>query len=105
MLQKFAELLKDKLISERRTVTIYNVSAIEPEETLKSDALKGGNSLFLFPTVDRGLPPISASWFCKWVDEASVDFRIEKGFLTGLSYAVFGLGDSNYASNFNVVRI
>lgn len=50
-----------------------------------------------------GKPPESAEWFCKWLEEASNDFRVQKSLLSGLDYAVFGLGNSLYKERFNMV--
>lgn len=52
-----------------------------------------------------GKPPESAEWFCKWLEEASNDFRVQKSLLSGLDYAVFGLGNSLYENRFNMVSI
>jgi len=52
-----------------------------------------------------GKPPDSAEWFCKWLEEASNDFRVQKSLLSGLDYAVFGLGNSLYKERFNMVSI
>ncbi|MEE6469790.1 hypothetical protein FKM82_008767 [Ascaphus truei] len=59
--------------------------------------------VFLVATYTDGQPPESAEWFCKWLDEASNDFRFGKTFLKGLRYAVFGLGNSVYNSHYNTV--
>ncbi|XP_055202933.1 S-adenosyl-L-methionine-dependent tRNA 4-demethylwyosine synthase TYW1 isoform X4 [Gorilla gorilla gorilla] len=59
--------------------------------------------VFLVATYTDGLPTESAEWFCKWLEEASIDFRFGKTYLKGMRYAVFGLGNSAYASHFNKV--
>lgn len=41
---------------------------------------------------------------CKWLEEASTDFRYGKTNLKGLRCAMFGLGNSVYASHYNTVR-
>ena len=58
---------------------------------------------FIVSTYVDGNPPESAKWFYKWLDEASSDFRVQKSLLKDLNYAVFGLGDSLYEDNFNLV--
>ncbi|KAF5914635.1 hypothetical protein HPG69_005132 [Diceros bicornis minor] len=58
---------------------------------------------FLVATYTDGRPTESAEWFCKWLEEASIDFRFGKTYLKGMRYAVFGLGNSAYASHFNKV--
>ncbi|XP_009997432.1 PREDICTED: S-adenosyl-L-methionine-dependent tRNA 4-demethylwyosine synthase-like, partial [Chaetura pelagica] len=59
--------------------------------------------VFLVATYTDGRPPESAAWFCKWLEEATNDFRFGKMFLKGLRYAVFGLGNSAYADHYNTV--
>lgn len=60
--------------------------------------------MFLVATYTDGQPTENAEWFCKWLEEASTDFRYGKTFLKGLRYAVFGLGNSVYAGHYNTVR-
>jgi hypothetical protein len=59
--------------------------------------------VFILPTYTEGKPPESAAWFCKWLEEASNDFRVEKELLKGMKFAVFGLGNSQYRDHFNEV--
>lgn len=60
--------------------------------------------VFLLATYTDGQPTENAEWFCKWLEEASTDFRYGKTYLKGLRYAVFGLGNSVYTGHFNTVR-
>lgn len=60
--------------------------------------------MFLVATYTDGQPTESAEWFCKWLEEASTDFRYGKTYLKGLRYAVFGLGNSVYVGHYNTVR-
>nr|CAD7257483.1 unnamed protein product [Timema shepardi] len=64
-----------------------------------------GQSLcvFVLPTHAEGKPPEAAAWFYKWLQEAAHDFRVERALLKGMKYAVFGLGNSQYADHFNEV--
>uniref|UniRef100_A0A8D3CXF1 S-adenosyl-L-methionine-dependent tRNA 4-demethylwyosine synthase TYW1 n=1 Tax=Scophthalmus maximus TaxID=52904 RepID=A0A8D3CXF1_SCOMX len=59
--------------------------------------------VFLVATYTDGQPTENAEWFCKWLEEASTDFRYGKTFLKGLRYAVFGLGNSVYDGHYNTV--
>jgi tRNA wybutosine-synthesizing protein 1 len=83
----------------------YICSYIIPEVNLCSYFQTSGRSLcvFILPTYTDGRPPESAAWFCKWLEEASTDFRVEKELLKGMKYAVFGLGNSQYKEHFNEV--
>lgn len=60
--------------------------------------------VFLVATYTDGQPTENAEWFCKWLEEASTDFRYGKTYLKGLRYAVFGLGNSVYVGHYNTVR-
>lgn len=60
--------------------------------------------MFLVATYTDGTPTENAEWFCKWLEEASTDFRYGKTYLKGLRYAVFGLGNSVYVGHYNTVR-
>lgn len=60
--------------------------------------------VFLLATYTDGQPTDNAHWFCKWLEEASTDFRYGKTYLRGLRYAVFGLGHSAYVGHYNTVR-
>lgn len=61
--------------------------------------------VFLVATYTDGQPTENAAWFCKWLEEASTDFRYGKSYLKGLRYAVFGLGNSVYVGHYNTVRV
>ena len=61
--------------------------------------------LFVISTYTNGEAPESAKWFYKYIVESSDDCRVPKGLLGGLKYAVFGLGNSLYENNFNLVSI
>lgn len=60
--------------------------------------------VFLVASYTDGQPTENAEWFCKWLEEASTDFRYGKTYLKGLRYAVFGLGNSVYVGHYNTVR-
>lgn len=61
--------------------------------------------VFIISTYIDGTPPHKAKWFCKYLKEASNDFRVQKSLLNGLQYTVFGLGNSVYEENYNIVSI
>lgn len=61
--------------------------------------------MFIISTYVDGKPPESGEWFCKWLEEASNDFRVQKSLLSGLDYSVFGLGNSLYKDKFNMVSV
>uniref|UniRef100_A0A673C1V0 S-adenosyl-L-methionine-dependent tRNA 4-demethylwyosine synthase TYW1 n=1 Tax=Sphaeramia orbicularis TaxID=375764 RepID=A0A673C1V0_9TELE len=59
--------------------------------------------VFIVATYTDGQPTENAEWFCKWLEEASTDFRYGNTYLKGLRYAVFGLGNSVYVGHYNTV--
>ena len=59
--------------------------------------------IFIISTYTNSMPPESALWFYKYITESSEDCRVPKQLLTGLQYAVFGLGNSSYGTRFNTV--
>jgi sulfite reductase alpha subunit-like flavoprotein len=83
----------------------YSVSYNKPEVNLCLYFQTSGKSLciFILPTYTDGKPPETAAWFCKWLEEASNDFRVERELLKGMKFAVFGLGNSQYKEHFNEV--
>ena len=52
--------------------------------------------VFFISTYTNGDPPESAAWFCKWLGETALDFRVSKTLLQGFGYAVVALGSSAY---------
>ena len=103
--------LCEKLCSYLRTtytikVDLIDLSTVEPEDVFSSrNVKKKCLSLFILPTVTDGHPPEGAKWFCKWLSEAANDFRVDKKSQSRLNFAVFGLGNSAYKQNYNVVSV
>ncbi|XP_075220091.1 S-adenosyl-L-methionine-dependent tRNA 4-demethylwyosine synthase TYW1-like isoform X2 [Lycorma delicatula] len=95
-----------KLVEKEKflPVTITNLEGIDPEEAILEE-VNNPNSLcvFILPTYTKGSPPFSGEVFCDWLHESVNDFRVEKTFLKGLNYAVFGLGDSEYGVTYNYI--
>ncbi|GFT12226.1 s-adenosyl-L-methionine-dependent tRNA 4-demethylwyosine synthase TYW1 [Nephila pilipes] len=100
----FAEKLEGILIKEDWKVIVQDIKNLkEPEEYLILQATEEKLCIFIVSTYIDGLPPDDCKWFCKWLKEASCDFRLSCKALKGLKYSVFGLGNSNYENNFNKV--
>ena len=89
----------------QHTYMSYSFSYNKPEVNVCLYFQTSGKSLcvFILPTYTDGRPPETAAWFCKWLEEASNDFRVEKELLKGMKFAVFGLGNSQYKEHFNEV--
>lgn len=91
------------LVSEKVPCSVVELSSLDPEDVFAVEKHKDTVLVFVIPTVNDGLPPDNASWFCKWLSEASTDFRIDKNSFSHLRYSVFGSGNSAYKDNFNTV--
>ncbi|KAM6155844.1 S-adenosyl-L-methionine-dependent tRNA 4-demethylwyosine synthase TYW1-like [Rhynchocyon petersi] len=99
----FAAILAEAVNSLGLPVTVINLEDFDPDDHLVEEVACPSVCIFLLATYTDGQPPESASWFCKWLEEAATDFRFGRTYLKGLRYAVFGLGNSAYASHFNKV--
>uniref|UniRef100_A0A8C9DG73 tRNA 4-demethylwyosine synthase (AdoMet-dependent) n=1 Tax=Prolemur simus TaxID=1328070 RepID=A0A8C9DG73_PROSS len=101
--QGFATILAEAVTSLDLPVAIINLKEYDPDDHLVEEVTSKNVCIFLVATYTDGRPTESAEWFCKWLEEASSDFRFGKTYLKGMRYAVFGLGNSAYASYFNKV--
>ncbi|XP_006155095.2 S-adenosyl-L-methionine-dependent tRNA 4-demethylwyosine synthase [Tupaia chinensis] len=99
----FAKVLAEAVASLNLPVEIINLKEYDPDDHLLEEATSKSVCAFLVATYTDGRPTESAEWFCKWLEEASSDFRFGKTYLKGMRYAVFGLGNSAYVSHFNKV--
>ncbi|KAG2459482.1 TYW1 synthase, partial [Polypterus senegalus] len=82
---------------------VINLKEYDPEDSLAEENTSQSVCVFLMATYTDGKPTENAEWFCKWLEEASADFRYGKTYLKGLRYAVFGLGNSVYIGHYNTV--
>uniref|UniRef100_A0A8C5XFM2 tRNA 4-demethylwyosine synthase (AdoMet-dependent) n=1 Tax=Microcebus murinus TaxID=30608 RepID=A0A8C5XFM2_MICMU len=101
--QGFATILAEAVTSLDLPVAIIDLKEYDPDDHLVEEVTSKNVCVFLVATYTDGRPTESAEWFCKWLEEASSDFRFGKTYLKGMRYAVFGLGNSAYASYFNKV--
>ncbi|KAL4674961.1 hypothetical protein H8957_008981 [Semnopithecus entellus] len=99
----FATVLAEAVMSLDLPVAIINLKEYDPDDHLIEEVTSKNVCVFLVATYTDGRPTESAEWFCKWLEEASSDFRFGKSYLKGVRYAVFGLGNSAYSSHFNKV--
>ncbi|XP_052802187.1 S-adenosyl-L-methionine-dependent tRNA 4-demethylwyosine synthase TYW1-like isoform X2 [Mya arenaria] len=83
-------------------IDLVDLATYEPEDDL-SEIGTDTVCVFIVSTYTDGTPPESAAWFCKWLEEASTDFRMEKTLLRNMQYCVFGLGNSLYSDHYNTV--
>uniref|UniRef100_A0A8C0JXM4 tRNA 4-demethylwyosine synthase (AdoMet-dependent) n=1 Tax=Canis lupus dingo TaxID=286419 RepID=A0A8C0JXM4_CANLU len=101
--QGFATSLAEAVTSLDLPVAVINLKEYDPDDQLVEEVTSKNVCAFVVATYTDGQPTESAVWFCKWLEEASSDFRFGKTYLKGMRYAVFGLGNSVYASHFNKV--
>ncbi|RZF34501.1 hypothetical protein LSTR_LSTR011743 [Laodelphax striatellus] len=84
-------------------VQVKNLQGLDAEDKVLEQLNTNTLCIFLLPTHSGGKPPKSAEILCNWLYESTNDFRVEKTLLKGLKFAVFGLGNSQYSDNYNVV--
>ncbi|XP_019943960.2 S-adenosyl-L-methionine-dependent tRNA 4-demethylwyosine synthase TYW1 isoform X1 [Paralichthys olivaceus] len=97
----------NELLEEVKTLGIpaevTDMKDYDPDDQLADECASKSVCVFLVATYTDGQPTENAAWFCKWLEEASTDFRYGKTYLKGLRYAVFGLGNSVYEGHYNTV--
>ncbi|XP_077509935.1 S-adenosyl-L-methionine-dependent tRNA 4-demethylwyosine synthase TYW1-like [Amblyomma americanum] len=102
-----AKILSEKLAAELDAldynVEIVNLKHVEPEECLLGQVKAKGLCVFIVSTYVDGSPPDEATWFYDWLKDTYADFRVQKYYLQGLCYAIYGLGDSAYGDSYNKV--
>ncbi|XP_069768163.1 S-adenosyl-L-methionine-dependent tRNA 4-demethylwyosine synthase TYW1 isoform X3 [Narcine bancroftii] len=99
----FAKILADAIQKFGLPVEVIDLKEYDPDDNLVNEISKKTLCIFMVSTYTDGQPTESAAWFCKWLEEATHDFRYGKTYLRGLRYAVFGLGNSVYVNHYNTV--
>ncbi len=79
-------------------VQVSAMDDFEPENLKKCPYV-----ILIVSTYTDGAPPKNAQNFLQWLEDTANDFRVEKGSLNPVKYAVFGLGSSDYKQHFNAV--
>uniref|UniRef100_A0A673C1T5 S-adenosyl-L-methionine-dependent tRNA 4-demethylwyosine synthase TYW1 n=1 Tax=Sphaeramia orbicularis TaxID=375764 RepID=A0A673C1T5_9TELE len=85
------------------TCEVIDMKEYDPDDRLADECTSRSVCVFIVATYTDGQPTENAEWFCKWLEEASTDFRYGNTYLKGLRYAVFGLGNSVYVGHYNTV--
>ncbi|XP_061460947.1 S-adenosyl-L-methionine-dependent tRNA 4-demethylwyosine synthase TYW1-like [Rhineura floridana] len=101
--KRFALILAEAVAAFNLPVEVIDMKDCDPDDSLADETSSKNVGVFLVATYTDGKPTENAVWFCKWLEEASSDFRVGKTYLKGLRYAVFGLGNSLYADHYNTV--
>ncbi|KAK3149189.1 hypothetical protein QOZ80_3AG0214110 [Eleusine coracana subsp. coracana] len=73
-----------------------DAAAFEPDDLPSVPLL-----LLVLPTHDAGAPPPAAAFLARWLEESAADFRAGALLLSGLRFAVFGVGSRAYGETFN----
>ncbi|KAF8571020.1 hypothetical protein P879_01587 [Paragonimus westermani] len=89
----FAQTLQSNLFDNGLRPLCLNIEDLLPSELLKLAELPHSLAIFIVATYGEGEPTDSARHFVEWLEHSSMP-------LTGLTFAVFGLGSSAY-STFN----
>ncbi|XP_059163197.1 S-adenosyl-L-methionine-dependent tRNA 4-demethylwyosine synthase TYW1-like [Physella acuta] len=102
--KKFAEVLQSKVEELGHSADVIELSANYDHETLLPlEAEEGNIVIVVVSTYTEGQPPEDAKYFYMWLEDAAEDFRVTKSTLSGMHYAVVGLGNSLYSEHFNTV--
>ncbi|KAL3057866.1 hypothetical protein OYC64_008172 [Pagothenia borchgrevinki] len=99
----FAKELSEEVKTLGIPAEVIDIKDYDPDDRLSDECTNMSVCVFLVATYTDGTPTVNAEWFCKWLEEASTDFRYGKTYLKGLRYAVFGLGNSVYVGHYNTV--
>ncbi|KAM7398918.1 hypothetical protein PAMP_018222 [Pampus punctatissimus] len=99
----FATELSEEVKTLGIPAEVIDMKVYDPDDQLADECTNKSVCVFLVATYTDGQPTENAEWFCKWLEEASTDFRYGKTYLKGLRYAVFGLGNSVYVGHYNTV--
>ncbi|KAK5905261.1 hypothetical protein CesoFtcFv8_006742 [Champsocephalus esox] len=99
----FAKELSEEVKTLGIPAEVIDIKDYDPDDRLSNECTNMSVCVFLVATYTDGTPTVNAEWFCKWLEEASTDFRYGKTYLKGLRYAVFGLGNSVYVGHYNTV--
>ena len=99
--KKYSEILHKKLIEIYKDVT--SIKLMDMKDYDAEDLNNENICIFIVSTYEGGLPPLNAQYFINWINDAINDYRIPDHYLNKVRYAVFGLGNSLYESNYNKV--
>ncbi|XP_032242372.2 S-adenosyl-L-methionine-dependent tRNA 4-demethylwyosine synthase TYW1 isoform X2 [Nematostella vectensis] len=98
--KKFSEELMKISMQQGMDCSCENLQGYEAEDNLANEK---STCVFIVPTYTDGKPPRGAEWFYSWLEDSTNDCRVSKSLLSQINYAVFGLGNSSYEGQFNLV--
>ncbi|XP_037436343.1 S-adenosyl-L-methionine-dependent tRNA 4-demethylwyosine synthase-like [Triticum dicoccoides] len=91
-----AERLSARLADAGLPARATDAAAFDPDDLPSVPLL-----LLVLPTHDAGAPPPGAAFLARWLAETAADFRAGALLLSGLRFAVFGVGSRAYGDTFN----
>ncbi|KAJ3116903.1 S-adenosyl-L-methionine-dependent tRNA 4-demethylwyosine synthase [Phlyctochytrium bullatum] len=97
--KRFAESLQKDIFALNVSGFRLSASLVNMQDVEMDILEKGGLFIFILSTWTDGQPPEAAKNFWTLVDDYAKDFRVSKNHLEKVSFAVFGLGSSEYDDN------
>uniref|UniRef100_H2YWM3 S-adenosyl-L-methionine-dependent tRNA 4-demethylwyosine synthase TYW1 n=1 Tax=Ciona savignyi TaxID=51511 RepID=H2YWM3_CIOSA len=101
----YAHAIQEELNGKGIKSKLEDLKNFDPEDNFLywNESKMNGPVLFLISTYTDGTPPPSCEWFCRWLQDASNDFRVNKSLLSNMRFAIFGLGNSLYSDHYNTI--
>lgn len=96
--KKFAQQLATDFALKGIELEVVDLGSYEVEQLWKESLV-----IFVLSTYENGTPPEGAKWFCEWLSDSAMDFRVGNEALSKAQFAVFGCGNSLYDDNYNKV--
>jgi tRNA wybutosine-synthesizing protein 1 len=94
----FATQLFKQADSHNVKFVLANIKDFEPDTLVDQTCV-----VFVCSTYTDGTPADDGKVFHDWLEDTSQDHRVPKTFFSGVQYAVFGCGNSQYSKNFNTI--
>lgn len=96
--KRLAEILSKEIKSRDLVTSLFNAKDVDPDDYFASNEKL--LIIFVISSYEDGSTSEDGKWLFKWMNETASDFRVNKTLLSNVRYTIFGVGDSNYGSNF-----
>uniref|UniRef100_H2YWM6 Flavodoxin-like domain-containing protein n=1 Tax=Ciona savignyi TaxID=51511 RepID=H2YWM6_CIOSA len=82
----YAHAIQEELNGKGIKSKLEDLKNFDPEDNFLywNESKMNGPVLFLISTYTDGTPPPSCEWFCRWLQDASNDFRVNKSLLSNM---------------------